>query len=214
MEFDPPASAAPVAGSRTNTHDSGSGLSSGSVSAAMTHHDKPQEKEGPPVSGPSTTGFLDTSGLPDPMPKHREEKKIPASVKKLETQKNPPIPAEAHVVPSKTYISILSGKMLKGKVGTSGITSSQGSGSFFNTGDNRVLRSIYKEDISSMSVSSLSFNPVKWVFSSCPSSHPILFGGEEGRNRAVVVIAVQNFPAILQFVENKCLAIIRLERDA
>ncbi len=66
MEFDPPASAAPVAGSRTNTHDSGSGLSSGSVSAAMTHHDKPQEKEGPPVSGPSTTGFLDTSGFPDP----------------------------------------------------------------------------------------------------------------------------------------------------
>jgi hypothetical protein len=93
-----------------------------------------------------------------------------------------PIPAEADAVPSKTYTKIISGKVLKGKVGTiGGITSGQGlteCGSFFNKGDNRVLRSVYKEEISSMSVSSLSFNPVKWVCASCPSGHPVFGGGK------------------------------------
>jgi len=61
-----------------------------------------------------------------------------------------------------------------------------------------------------MSVSSLSFNPVKWVCSSCPASHPVF--GEGDANRAVIVLADQNFPAVLPSCENKCLAIIRLEK--
>jgi hypothetical protein len=73
--------------------------------------------------------------------------------------------------------------MLKGKAGTiGGIASGQGNsecGSFFNKGDNRVLRTVYKEDIQSQSVSSLSFNPVKWVCATCPKSHPV-FGGRGG----------------------------------
>jgi hypothetical protein len=104
--------------------------------------------------------------------------------------------------------------MLKGKAGTiGGIASGQGNsecGSFFNKGDNRVLRTVYKEDIQSQSVSSLSFNPVKWVCAACPKSHPV-FGGGEGQ-RTVVVIADQNFPGLLPAVEGNCLAIIRLEK--
>jgi hypothetical protein len=64
-----------------------------------------------------------------------------------------PIPAEADAVPSKTYTSIISSKVLKGKVGTiDGITSGQGlseCGSFFNKGDNRILRSVFREGKSS-----------------------------------------------------------------
>ncbi len=63
-----------------------------------------------------------------------------------------------------------------------------------------------------MSVSSLSFNPVKWVCSSCPSGHPVFGGGEA--NRAVIVLADQNFPAVLPSCENKCLAIARLEKGS
>jgi hypothetical protein len=104
--------------------------------------------------------------------------------------------------------------MLKGKAGTiGGIASGQGNsecGSFFNKGDNRVLRTVYKEDIQSQSVSSLSFNPVKWVCAACPKSHPV-FGGGEGK-RTVVVIADQNFPGLLPSAEGNCLAIIRLEK--
>jgi hypothetical protein len=109
--------------------------------------------------------------------------KVPTGVKVPGPKKiESPIPAaEADAVPSKTYNKIISSKALKGKVGTiGGITSGQGSsecGSFFNKGDNRVLRSVYKEDISTMSISSLSFNPVKWVCSSCPASHPVFGGG-------------------------------------
>jgi hypothetical protein len=97
-------------------------------------------------------------------------------------------------------------------VGTiGGITSGQG-GSFFNKGDNRILRSVYREDKSPLSVSSLSFNPAKWVCSSCPASHPVFGGGEGGTNRSVIVLVDQNFPAVLPSCENKCLAIVRLEK--
>jgi hypothetical protein len=91
--------------------------------------------------------------------------KVPSGVKNIQKKIPAPIPAEAHVVPSKIYRAIIASKQLKGKVGTiGGIASGQGEsycGSFFNEGDNRVLRTVYKEDIPSQSVSSLSFNPVK-----------------------------------------------------
>jgi hypothetical protein len=117
-------------------------------------------------------------------PKTDPKTKVPSGVKK--TQKNQkkipaPIPAEADAVPSKNYRAIIASKELKGKAGTiGGIASGQGEsfcGSFFNKGDNRVLRTVYKEDIPSQSVSSLSFNPVKWVCTACPKSHPIFGWG-------------------------------------
>ncbi len=93
--------------------------------------------------------------------------KVPSGVKNIFKKISAPIPAEADAVPSKNYRAIIASKLLKGKAGTiGGIASGQGEsycGSFFNKGDNRVLRTVYKEDIPSQSVSSLSFEPVKWV---------------------------------------------------
>ncbi len=59
-------------------------------------------------------------------------------------------------------------------------------GSFYNAGDNRIVRSVLKEDICSGTVTSLSLSPATWLCSSCPSRHPILNksgGGREGRKR-------------------------------
>jgi hypothetical protein len=141
--------------------------------------------------------------IPDP-PKTSAEK-IPSGVKEPSTMKTTDsIPAEADAVPSKTYNSILSSKKLKGKVGTiGGITSGQGSsecGSFFNKGDNRILRSVYREDKSALSVSSLSFNPSKWLCSSCPASHPVFGGGGGGSQQVRHCTSRPEFPSCPPFV--------------
>jgi hypothetical protein len=86
-------------------------------------------------------------------------------------------------------------------------------GSFYNSGDNRIRRAIYKENVASLTVTSLSFNPVSWECASCPSKHPI-FGGGEGYGeggRVVVVLCDQNFPAVLPSAGGKCVAIVRIE---
>ncbi len=55
------------------------------------------------------------------MPKNSALEKVPTGVKEPGPKKTVnPIPAEADAVPSKTYTKIISGKMLKGKVGTIG----------------------------------------------------------------------------------------------
>jgi hypothetical protein len=56
----------------------------------------------------------------------------------------------------------------------------------------------------------MSFNPVTWKCSSCPNSHSILNVNNKG-GRCVIVLADQNFPAVLPSAENRCLAIMRLE---
>jgi hypothetical protein len=107
-------------------------------------------------------------------------KKIPTGVKKPElpgknNSKNTDA-SEPDAVPSKTYSAIISNKKKNEKASTiGGIASGQDPtecGSFFNPGDNRVLRSVYREDINSGLVSSMSFNPVSWLCSACPRSHP------------------------------------------
>jgi hypothetical protein len=47
-------------------------------------------------------------------------------------------------------------------------------GSFYNAGDNRIMRSVLKEDICLGTVTSLSFSQATWLCSSCPVRHPIL----------------------------------------
>ncbi len=47
-------------------------------------------------------------------------------------------------------------------------------GSFYNAGDNRIVRSVLKEDICSGTVTSLSLSPATWLCSSCSVPHPIL----------------------------------------
>jgi hypothetical protein len=126
-----------------------------------------------------------------------------------------PDPVEPDAVPSKTYDAILTNKKRKEKAGTiGGIASGQGPtecGSFFNKGDNRVLRSVYREDVNSLNISSLSFNPVTWKCSSCPSNHSVL---DAKGGRCVIILCDQNFPAVLPSAENRCLSIIRLEHGS
>jgi hypothetical protein len=92
------------------------------------------------------------------------------------------IPAEADAVPSDSYKKIHASKLLKGKPAASGGTGSDQvlnseCDSFFNPGDNRILRTVYQEDPLSLSVTSLSFNPVTWECSQCPKKHKILDQG-------------------------------------
>jgi hypothetical protein len=95
-----------------------------------------------------------------------------------------PVPAEADLIPPKTYKAIVANKKNKEKVGTiGGITSGQDPiecGSFYNSSDNRVARSVYKEDLTSMSVTSLSFNPKNWMCTACPKSHSVVEEGGRG----------------------------------
>jgi hypothetical protein len=101
--------------------------------------------------------FLNPAKLMDPKSKtplnnciETKLRKIPTGVK-APTEKDslPPKkqdPVEPDAVPSKTYDAILTNKKKKEKAGTiGGIASGQGPtecGSFFNKGDNRILRSV------------------------------------------------------------------------
>jgi len=95
-------------------------------------------------------------------------------------------------------------------------------GSFYNKGDNRVNRSVLKEDICSGTVTSLSMSPQSWLCSACPVRHNILRKsgsggrGEPGKGgggdgRVAIVLCDQNFPACLPATNGKCLVIIRQE---
>jgi hypothetical protein len=107
-------------------------------------------------------------------------KKVPTGVKKPEIPVKNSDVSEPDAVPSKTYSVIISNKKKNEKASTiGGIASGQDPtecGSFFNPGDNRTLRSVYKEDVTSGSVSSMSFNPVSWMCTACPRSHSVFEG--------------------------------------
>jgi hypothetical protein len=115
---------------------------------------------------------------------------IPLHLKKVPAMFKPPLPpqpkpaAEAPATPSTTYKAIMGGRSAKNSnsvlAGTGSAKSKNNCGSFFNQGDNRVLRSVYKENVATLTVSSLSFNPVSWECSACPKKHSILGGGGGG----------------------------------
>jgi hypothetical protein len=94
----------------------------------------------------------------------------------------PPPPVEADAVPSNTYKAIMAGRSVKNTPstlwGTGRPSTNNDCGSFYNKGDNRVSRSVYKENVAKMYVSSMSFNPLTWECSACPRKHSILGGGE------------------------------------
>jgi hypothetical protein len=121
-----------------------------------------------------------------------------------------PVPTEADMIPPKTYKAIVANKKLKEKVGTiGGITSGKDPiecGSFYNNSDNHVARSVYKEDLITMSET--------WLCSACPKSHSVLEEGGRGGgdSRPVVFVTDQNFPAVLPSAEGRCLAIMRMEQ--
>lgn len=96
----------------------------------------------------------------------------------------PPTPKpaiEKDAIPSPTYNAIMAGRSVKNNqsviAGTGNPKAEKNCGSFFNPGDNRVIRSVYKENVATLTVSSLSFNPTSWECSACPKKHSILGGG-------------------------------------
>jgi hypothetical protein len=115
---------------------------------------------------------------------------IPLRLQKVPAMFKPPPPpqpkpaAEAPATPSATYKAIMGGRSAKNSnsvlAGTGSAKSKNNCGSFFNQGYNRVLRSVYKENVATLTVSSLSFNPVSWECSACPKKHSILGGGGGG----------------------------------
>jgi len=108
-------------------------------------------------------------------------KKVPAMVKPPIMPPPPPPPAEKDSVPSDTYKAIMAGRSVRNTPstlrGTGRACANTDCGSFYNSGDNRVSRSVYKENVAKMYVSSLSFNPVTWECSACPRKHSVLGGG-------------------------------------
>jgi hypothetical protein len=133
-----------------SSNDAGSGPGSG-PSSVPTINQAGGENFNNPDWKAKLEKFIQQKKLKIPDPPKTTAEKIPSGVKEPSTKKTiDSIPAETDAVPSKTYNSILSSKRLKGKVGTiGGTTSGQGSsecGSFFNKGDNRILRSVYRED--------------------------------------------------------------------
>jgi hypothetical protein len=160
--------------------------------------------------------------------KTAKSKTIPLRLQKVPAMFKEPLPpqpkpaVEPPATPSATYKAIMGGRSAKNSnsvlTGTGIAKSKTNCGSFFNPGDNRVLRSVYKENVATLTVSSLSFNPVSWECSACPKKHSILGGGggndfssNEG-GRTVIILADQNFPAVLPTASGSCLAIIRIDQ--
>ena len=105
------------------------------------------------------------SGSKDPKP--GMSKKVPAMIKPPPKRLPPKIPAEADATPSATYLSIVSAK--KNKLcppaipGTGTHNVDYSCGSFYNKGDNRVARTVYKENVANLNITSMSFNPTNWI---------------------------------------------------
>ena len=122
---------------------------------------------------PADSGKHD-SGSKDPKP--GSSKKIPAMVKPPLKRLPTKIPAEADATPSSTYESIVSAKKHKlcppviPGIGPHNVIYS--CGSFYNKGDNRIARTVYKENVASLSVTSMSFNPTNWLCSACRKKTP------------------------------------------
>jgi hypothetical protein len=151
--------------------------------------------------------------------------KVPSIVQPPKPVKKKTQEVEVDAVPTQTYKSILAAKINKITPptipGTGAASANTDCGSFYNTGDNRIRRSVYKENVATLTVSSLSFNPVTWECASCPTKHDIL-GGEGasrggeggGGGRTVIVMIDQNFPAVLPTATGHCLAIMRIEHGS
>jgi hypothetical protein len=102
--------------------------------------------------------------------KTAKSKTIPLRLQKVPAMFKEPLPpqpkpaVEPAATPSATYKAIMGGRSAKNSnsvlTGTGIAKSKTNCGSFFYPGDNRVLRSVYKENVATLTVSSLSFNPV------------------------------------------------------
>jgi hypothetical protein len=126
---------------------------------------------------------------------------------------------EPNVIPTDSYRKIRESlkkvNILPTIGGTgSGSVADESVGSFYNPGDNRIARTIIKEDSNALFTTSKSFDSNNWDCFACPVKHSVLgggVGGAGGPSRPVIIICDQNFPAILPSATGECAAIARLE---
>jgi hypothetical protein len=132
------------------------------------------------VVNPSVSAYQAESGNKGTKPS--DNPKVPSMVKPP-IMPPPPPPIEVDATASSTYKAIMAGRSVKNTPstlrGTGRANANTDCGTFYNKGDNRVSRSVYKENVAKMYVSSMSFNPVSWECSACPRKHSIL-GGRGG----------------------------------
>jgi hypothetical protein len=134
------------------------------------------DKNGSRIQSDAGSAPKNSAGNSDGSKNAKVPSMCPPPAKPAEKQK-----AEADAVPSSTYKAILEAK--KNKLtppaipGIGPATAKLDCGSFYNSGDNRIRRTVYKENVASLTVTSLSFNPVTWECASCPSKHQIFGGG-------------------------------------
>jgi hypothetical protein len=216
----------------TNSDANSADSASGDANPTCAQGDADSAIPGPSSGTP--TAVADAARIPAPAPTAAENsghavcsqnippnlRKVPAIVK-APLMPPPPPPPETDAVASDTYKAIMAGRSVKNTLstlrGTGRAKANTDCGSFFNTGDNRVSRSVCKENVAKMYVSSMSFNPVTWECSACPWKHSILGGGggggnEGGEGRTVILLTDQNFPAVLPTGSGNCLAIIRIDQ--
>jgi hypothetical protein len=171
------------ANSATNSNgEDNSTAPSGGESASVSAGTAP---EVPRNDGEAGTAGTDKYKKPDTVNSAKSgiplgQRKVPAMVKPP-IMPPPSLPAEKDSVPSDTYKAIMAGRSVNNTPytlrGTGRACANTDCGSFYNKGDNHVSRSVYKENVAKMYVSSLSFNPVTWECSACPRKHSVLGGG-------------------------------------
>jgi hypothetical protein len=167
-------------GDANSAEGSGNGntANTSDANSADANNAYPRNCDAGPAQTTADKGNTD-SGSKDPKP--GLSKKVPAMVKPPPKKLPPKIPAEADATPSSTYLYIVSAK--KNKLcppaipGTGTHNVDYSCGSFYNKGDNRVARTVYKENVANLNITSMSFNPTNWICSACPKKHPILGGG-------------------------------------
>jgi hypothetical protein len=141
-------------------------------SATLTQPDAGQTGTKGNIPGTSA-GQKDRFKLPSMIPKPTASS---GSKKKIE---------EPDIIPTETYRKIrenLKKANILPTIGGSGSGSvaNESVGSFYNKGDNRMARSLIKEDANALFTTSKSFNSENWDCYACPVKHSVLGGGVGG----------------------------------
>jgi len=137
----------------------------------------PAEQSEIPDTAPKRIPEARADSFPDSGPKSIPDSRTKSSLsnlmKKKQDKESQSLDIDV-ISPSETYKKIMEAKLSKEKVPVIGNLESfpeNDCGSFYNRGDGRIGRCLVKEDVSNLSVSSLSFDPKTLLCHACPKSH-------------------------------------------
>jgi hypothetical protein len=133
---------------------------SGDANPTCTQGDADSAIPGPPTGTPTAAAAAAHTPVPAPTAAEKSDHavcspNIPPNLRKVPAMVKPPLmpppppPPESDAVASDTYKAIMAGRSVKNTPptlrGTGRAKANTDCGSFFNKGDNRVSRSVYKE---------------------------------------------------------------------